>query len=68
MKPFFVTVDHKRKEVLVTIRGTLSETDAITDIIAVPADIPGYQHEGYKAHKVGLSRYVLNRGEGGGNF
>ena len=52
MKPFFVTVDHKKKCVIVTIRGSLSEADAITDIIAIPTDIPGYHDINFKAHKV----------------
>ncbi|EDV28188.1 uncharacterized protein TRIADDRAFT_53544 [Trichoplax adhaerens] len=42
--PFFVAYDHCKKKVILAIRGTMSLNDAITDLLAVPAelDIPGY--------------------------
>nr|CAB3236194.1 sn1-specific diacylglycerol lipase alpha [Phallusia mammillata] len=49
-QPFFVAVDHKMKSIVVTIRGTLSDIDALTDIVATPMQIPECDSS-WKAHK-----------------
>lgn len=52
-QPFFVTVDHNKKSIVVTVRGTLAEADALTDLVACPTDIPCEGNDGtWKAHKV----------------
>lgn len=46
---FYVAVDHNRQVIIVTIRGTLSLQDVITDMVCEPQDIPG--NPGLLAHR-----------------
>jgi len=55
-QPFFVCIDFEKKAIIVTIRGTLSDMDALTDIVATPDVIPVDGNDGtWKAHKVFIS-------------
>ncbi|XP_062516675.1 diacylglycerol lipase-alpha-like [Corticium candelabrum] len=39
--PYFVAVDRERQAIVVSIRGTMSISDALTDITADPVQLPG---------------------------
>ena len=51
--PFFISVDFTKKMIVVTIRGTLSMKDILTDLSAESELIPlqNVNHE-WKGHKV----------------
>ncbi|XP_076799701.1 diacylglycerol lipase-alpha-like isoform X2 [Clavelina lepadiformis] len=53
IQPFYVSVDHNKKAVVVTIRGSLSEIDALTDMVAqsTPIQVTGNQDGTWKGHK-----------------
>ncbi len=52
--PFFVAVDHGRRKIVVSIRGTLSLEDTLTDLCAKPETMGGYHEQ--------LSGYVVHSG------
>eukprot|EP00798_Chlamydomonas_sp_ICE-L_P001836 gene1836-33254_t len=37
--PYYILIDSKRNEVVISIRGTMSKTDALTDLLCEPAVI-----------------------------
>ena len=50
--PFLVILDHEHRSVVVSIRGTLSMDDAITDLVANPERVPLPEPQSpYFAHK-----------------
>uniref|UniRef100_A0A3Q3KD97 Diacylglycerol lipase-alpha n=1 Tax=Monopterus albus TaxID=43700 RepID=A0A3Q3KD97_MONAL len=50
--PFFVAVDHAKKKVVISIRGTLSPKDALTDLTGDPERLPvEEQHGTWLGHK-----------------
>jgi len=55
-KPYVIIADHEKKTVVISIRGTLSLEDCITDIVAEPKEMTaegerwGFQGEGRYAH------------------
>nr|XP_026696611.1 sn1-specific diacylglycerol lipase alpha [Ciona intestinalis] len=60
-QPFFVAIDHNKRSVVLTIRGTLSELDALTDAVASPISIPVEGNDGtWKGHKgiVSCASYI----------
>jgi len=46
---FYISVDHDKQAIILSIRGTLSLQDVITDMVCDPEPIPGYP--GFQAHK-----------------
>ena len=60
--PFFISVDMTKKVIVITIRGTLSMKDIITDLNAECELIPlqNINHE-WKGHKVKLYKLVSQR-------
>ena len=55
--PFFISVDYNKSAIVITIRGTLSMKDIITDLSAESELIPlqNINHT-WKGHKVELAR------------
>lgn len=53
---FYVAVDHNRQTIIITVRGTLSLQDVITDMVCEPEEIPGFP--GMLAHR-GMLRSAL---------
>ncbi|XP_062868592.1 diacylglycerol lipase-alpha [Trichomycterus rosablanca] len=50
--PFFVAVDHGKKKVVISIRGTLSPKDALTDLTGDSERLPVEEHHGvWLGHK-----------------
>ncbi|KAI1890097.1 hypothetical protein AGOR_G00169710 [Albula goreensis] len=50
--PFFVAVDHEKKKVVISIRGTLSPKDALTDLTGDSERLPVEGHHGtWLGHK-----------------
>ncbi|XP_077144058.1 diacylglycerol lipase-alpha [Ranitomeya variabilis] len=50
--PFFVAVDHEKKKVVISIRGTLSPKDALTDLTGDAERLPVEGHHGtWLGHK-----------------
>lgn len=49
--PFFVVIDHACASVVVSIRGTLSMKDIITDLVAHPKPIELPESPGFAVHK-----------------
>ncbi|XP_037073746.1 diacylglycerol lipase-beta-like [Pollicipes pollicipes] len=60
---FLVAVDHAEQSIVIAIRGTLSVTDALTDLCLDSALIDGPDKPDDRAHKGMLqaARYVLNK-------
>ncbi|XP_009877331.1 PREDICTED: sn1-specific diacylglycerol lipase alpha-like, partial [Apaloderma vittatum] len=51
--PFYVAVDHDKKKVVISIRGTLSPKDALTDLTGDAERLPVEGHHGtWLGHKV----------------
>jgi sn1-specific diacylglycerol lipase len=50
--PYFVAVDHTYKKIVISIRGTLSLEDALTDLCAKPESMASFDENlsGYLAH------------------
>ena len=52
LAPFYIAADNERREIIISIRGTLSATDILTDINAVEDTLntelfgSGYCHSG----------------------
>eukprot|EP00057_Strongylocentrotus_purpuratus_P022775 XP_011677249.1 PREDICTED: sn1-specific diacylglycerol lipase alpha-like [Strongylocentrotus purpuratus] len=62
--PFFVALDHERSRVVVSIRGTLSVADIVTDLSADTSPISGQDEESpYQGHKgmVAAASYIKRR-------
>lgn len=62
VSPFFVAIDHEKKSVIISIRGTLSLQNILTDFTVEPEKIPCRQGEGFTewfAHK-GMLRTALS--------
>lgn len=51
-QPFFICVDHEKKSVVLTVRGTLAEADALTDLVACSEYLDTEENDGtWRAHK-----------------
>nr|XP_039254691.1 diacylglycerol lipase-alpha-like isoform X1 [Styela clava] len=51
-QPFFLSVDHEKRSVVVTVRGTLAEADALTDLVASSEYLDTEENDGtWRAHK-----------------
>ncbi|XP_041453260.1 diacylglycerol lipase-alpha-like [Lytechinus variegatus] len=62
--PFFVALDHERRRVVVSIRGTLSVADIVTDLSADTSPISGQDESSpYQGHKgmVEAANYIKRR-------
>jgi len=57
--PFFVAVDYTRRKVVLSIRGTLSMKDVITDLNAEGEPLPLHPpKEDWLGHKVGYKHFM----------
>ncbi|XP_028409100.1 sn1-specific diacylglycerol lipase alpha-like isoform X2 [Dendronephthya gigantea] len=62
VSPFYVAVDHAKKSVIISIRGTLSLQNILTDLIVEPEKIPcsrSHMYDEWYAHK-GMLRTALS--------
>lgn len=63
--PFFVAVDQRYKKIVISIRGTLSLEDALTDLCATPSEMTAFDPDlkGFQAHNGILSaaKYVYDQ-------
>ncbi|TRY67654.1 hypothetical protein TCAL_05860 [Tigriopus californicus] len=63
--PFFVAVDQRYRKIVISIRGTLSLEDALTDLCATPSEMTAFDPDlkGFQAHNGILSaaKYVYDQ-------